>query len=402
MAVEFLVAFAAFLLEYKDFVILEVFEDFSLHASALNHRCAHLNLTVVVCQQYPVEAHGGAFGTLQTVYIELPSLLSLKLLSCYFYDYIHSVDTQLGCKCKTNFGMCKIFSIFGDMEDGKYLTGAQRELLIPRAYEAALRGGAAIMEHYGRRDKALDVDLKRDLSPITEADRAAHRAIREWLGPMRVPVLSEEGREMRFDERRDWEMFWLVDPLDGTREYIKGTGEFTVNIALMVDHRPVVGIIFVPVLQKIYVCEKGHGSFVRSGVAPDAAAGGLSWRDVFEGASRLPLSTEVGSPLRIAVSRSHPSPETTAYVAEIQARFPGAVVIEQGSSYKFGLLAEGAVDCYVRASPTYEWDTAAGEVILSETGGTTSSLPELEKFAYNKESLLNPWFVCRSGSFQES
>ncbi len=213
-------------------------------------------------------------------------------------------------------------------------------------------------------------------------------------------MLSEEGREMRFDERRDWDMFWLVDPLDGTKEFIKGNNEFTVNIALVVNNRPVVGVIYVPWFNKIYFCEKGHGSFMKTGVTPDPAAE-FSYGEVFAGAVELPVKRECNSPLRIAVSRSHRNADTEIHLEEMKKRFPDAVIVEQGSSYKFCMLAEGDIDYYVRTSDTYEWDTAAGEIILSDTGGTTKSLPDLGKFAYNKESLVNPWFVCRSGNFQE-
>jgi 3'(2'), 5'-bisphosphate nucleotidase len=285
------------------------------------------------------------------------------------------------------------------MENGKYLNSAQRELLVPKAYNAALRAGAAILEVY-RHKGDYDIDLKRDLTPVTVADRRAHAVIKEYLGLTHIPLLSEEGREMRFDERRDWDMFWLVDPLDGTKEFIKGNNEFTVNIALVVNNRPVVGVIYVPYFNKIYFCEKGHGSFMKENVVPDPAAES-TYEEVFAGAVPLPVSRERNSPLRIAVSRSHRNADTEKYIASMRERFPDAEVVEQGSSYKFCLLAEGTIDYYARTSGTYEWDTAAGEIILSDTGGTTKSLPELGKFAYNKESLLNPWFVCRSGSFQE-
>lgn len=286
------------------------------------------------------------------------------------------------------------------MEDGKYLSAAQREYLVPKAYNAALRAGAVILDVYHRKE-GYQVDLKRDKTPITVADRLAHQTIKEYLGSTHVPLLSEEGREMRFDERRDWDMFWLVDPLDGTKEFIKGNNEFTVNIALVVNNRPVVGVIYVPYYKKIYFCEKGHGSFAKHDVAPDPAAE-FTYEDIFAGASRLPLRGERNRPLRIAVSRSHKNAETMKHVERMRALHPDAVVVEQGSSYKFCMLAEGEIDYYVRTSSTYEWDTAAGEIILSDTGGTTKSLPEMGKFAYNKESLVNPWFVCRSGKFQQT
>jgi 3'(2'), 5'-bisphosphate nucleotidase len=284
------------------------------------------------------------------------------------------------------------------MEDGKYLNGQQREYLVPRAYTAALRAGAAILDVYGRGKADYEVNLKRDQTPITLADRLAHRVIKEYLGPTHIPMLSEEGREMRFDERRDWEMFWLVDPLDGTKEFIKGNNEFTVNIALILHNRPVIGIIYVPYYEKIYFCEKGEGSFMKRGVRA-AAAAEVTYEEVFAGAERLPLKQERTGPVRIAVSRSHQTPETGELVAELREKYPDAEIVEQGSSYKFCMLAEGDIDFYPRTSFTYEWDTAAGEIILSDAGGTTKSLPDLGKFAYNKESLLNPWFVCRSANF---
>ena len=285
------------------------------------------------------------------------------------------------------------------MEDGKYLNAAQREYLVPKAYNAALRAGAAILEVYDKK-KDYGVALKRDKSPITEADKRAHAVIKEYLGQTHIPLLSEEGREMRFDERKDWDMFWLVDPLDGTREFIKGNNEFTVNIALILNNRPVVGVIYVPWFNKIYFCEKGHGSFMKSGIKPSATAG-FTYQEMFAGAVELPLKGERNNPLRIAVSRSHKNAEAMRHVKRMRQQHPGAVVIEQGSSYKFCLLAEGEIDYYVRTTNTCEWDTAAGEVILSDTGGTTKSFPDLAKFAYNKESLSNPWFVCRSRHFQD-
>jgi 3'(2'), 5'-bisphosphate nucleotidase len=286
------------------------------------------------------------------------------------------------------------------MKDGKYLNAAQREYLVPKAYNAALRAGAEILEVYNG-GGGFDIDLKRDKTPITEADRRAHAVIKEYLGQTHIPLLSEEGRERRFDERRDWDMFWLVDPLDGTKEFIKGNNEFTVNIALILNNRPVVGVIYVPWFNKIYFCEKGHGSFMKSETAPDPAAE-FTYEEVFAGAVELPRRKERNNPLRIAVSRSHKNAETMRHVRKMLDLHPGAEVVEQGSSYKFCMLAEGEIDYYVRTSNTYEWDTAAGEVILSDTGGTTSSLPDMGKFAYNKESLLNPWFVCRSARFQEA
>ena len=233
-----------------------------------------------------------------------------------------------------------------------------RMYLLPPLFNAAVRAGAAIMQVYKNRDD-YDISLKDDKTPITLADRVAHRTIREYLGPTRIPILSEEGREMRYDERRNWELYWLVDPLDGTVEFIKGNNEFTVNIALMENNVCMGAVIYVPYFETL-ASEASHDHLI------------------------------------VAVSRSHQTVETAERVAALRNVHPDLEVIEQGSSYKFCLLAEGRVDYYVRTTHTYEWDTAAGELILAEAGGQTRSLPDERELRYNEEDLRNPWFYCRS------
>ena len=146
-----------------------------------------------------------------------------------------------------------------------------RMYLLPPLFNAAVRAGAAIMEVYKDRS-SYEVSLKSDRTPITLADRLAHKTIREYLGPTRIPILSEEGRELRYEERRNWELFWLVDPLDGTVEFLKGNNEFTVNIALMENNVCVGAVIYVPYFAKMYVAGRGAGSFLKEGIVPDAAA----------------------------------------------------------------------------------------------------------------------------------
>ena len=269
-----------------------------------------------------------------------------------------------------------------------------KRYLLPQLFNAAVKAGAAIMRVYKHSDD-YDIGIKSDKSPITIADRLAHKAIKDALGATRIPILSEEGREMLYDERRNWDLFWLVDPLDGTVEFIKGNNEFTVNIALMENNECVASAVYVPYLEKIYIADRGAGSFVRRGVVPDSGAD-YSYDDMLAGAERLPLRDSANERQRIAVSRSHQTPETGEYVREALNRHPDAELVEQGSSYKFCLLAEGSVDYYVRTTRTYEWDTAAGELILSEAGGIARSLPDNEPFRYNKQDLSNPWFVCKS------
>ena len=260
-----------------------------------------------------------------------------------------------------------------------------KRFLLPHTFNAAVRAGAAVMRIYEHRD---DYDLSKydgNFRSITAADRAAHEAIKRTLGQTRIPILSEDGREMHYEERCNWELFWLVDPLDGTREFIAGNNEFTINIALMENNVCAAAVIYVPYLHKIYFADRGFGSYVRDGVEPSADAA-YTFDEIKQGARRLPL----------AISRSHNTPETFAHVEALRRRYPDAQVIEQGSSYKFCLLAEGRVDYYVRTTHTYEWDTAAGELILAEAGGRLEALADGAAFRYNKRDLQNPWFVCRA------
>lgn len=275
----------------------------------------------------------------------------------------------------------------------------QKEYLLPKAYNAALRAGAAILEIY-ESGTPIDVDIKNDHTPITMADRKAHATIREYLGHTRIPLLSEEGREMLYTERKDWDLFWMVDPLDGTVEFLKGNGEFTVNIALMADNKPVFGVIYVPYKEVIYFSDEERGAFRARNILADPAAS-HTYAQLFEGAELLPLRTTCNQPLRIAVSRSHRNEETERLVANIRDRYPDAQIIEQGSSYKLCLLAEGSIDFYPRTTDTYEWDTAAGEAILRKAGGIIYRADDHTDLQYNKESLVNPHFICRSKGLLE-
>ncbi|MCL2560780.1 MAG: 3'(2'),5'-bisphosphate nucleotidase CysQ [Rikenellaceae bacterium] len=275
------------------------------------------------------------------------------------------------------------------------LTQEQADYLLPKAYNAALRAGAAILEVYAADGDDYGVTMKSDHTPLTEADNRAHNIIKDYLGRTHVPLLSEEGREMLYCERRGWDMFWMVDPLDGTKEFIKGNGEFTVNIALMVDNRPALAVVYVPYIGRIYFAVHGKGAFLRENVLAEEDAE-YSIDEIMGGGRSLPLAQDAARPFRAAISRSHNTPETFAVLDAMRAVHPDMEVMEQGSSYKFCLLAEGAVDYYIRTTPTMEWDTAAGELILEQAGGSVLSYPDRLPLAYNKESLVNPNFECKS------
>lgn len=268
-----------------------------------------------------------------------------------------------------------------------------QQQLLAKAYNAAVRAGAVILEIYKRED--YHVSLKNDSSPLTIADRRAHDTIKEYLGSTRIPILSEEGREMLYDERKNWELFWLVDPLDGTKEFINGNNEFTVNIALMSDNEAVASVVYVPYISRMFMAVKGGGAYVKENVVAMATSE-ADFVSIGEGLVSLPVATKGNEPMRIAISRSHNTPETFAHIDAIRTCVPDVEVVEQGSSYKFCMLAEGTVDYYVRTSNTYEWDTAAGELILEEAGGSTVAIDSGKHLAYNKELLNNPHFVCRS------
>lgn len=237
-----------------------------------------------------------------------------------------------------------------------------------------------------------DISIKRNNTPLTIADRLAHNKIKEVLGETRIPILSEEGREMLYDERKNWDMFWLVDPLDGTIEFIKRNNEFTVNIALMVNNESLASVVYVPYLRKMYIAEQGGGAYLITDAAPDTQAA-WSREDIAQRRKALPLPIEE-RPFRVAVSRSHQTPETAAYVEQMRKEHHNLEVVEQGSSYKFCMMAEGTIDYYPRTTETYEWDTAAAELILIEAGGVVRSLPDHRPLQYNKEDLHNPWFEC--------
>lgn len=277
------------------------------------------------------------------------------------------------------------------------LNKEQIDYLLIHAYNAAIRAGARIIDIYRGGD--FTVDIKSDHTPITIADRDSHELIKKYLGKTRIPLLSEEGRDLLFEERRNWDLFWMVDPLDGTKEFIKGNGEFTVNIALMYNNEPVIGIIYVPYINKIYFALKGQGSYLKSDVRPSHDAE-YDIQQLWAESQPLPLRSCANKPIRIAISRSHNTEETFEHIARLKREYPDAEMVEQGSSFKFCMLAEGSVEIYFRTSDTYEWDTAAGEVILAEAGGATQSFDGNVGLQYNKPSLLNPHFVCRSKFFK--
>lgn len=268
--------------------------------------------------------------------------------------------------------------------------------LLDVAIGAALRAGDAIMEVYGR---AFAVDVKEDRSPLTEADRRAHRTIVEHLAATNLPVLSEEGRELPAEERRAWTRYWLVDPLDGTKEFIKRNGEFTVNIALMerVDDdaagvaTPIGGVLYAPARDLLYFAWRQGGAFRQKGATTTPHHTAYERAAMSE---RLPVLQRRDA-YTIVASRSHPSSETEAFVRAKEQEHGAVALTSMGSALKICLVAEGAADVYPRYAPTMEWDTAAGHAIANEAGRQLIDITTGEPMRYNKASLVNNWFIVQ-------
>jgi len=245
------------------------------------------------------------------------------------------------------------------------------------------------------------VDYKEDRSPLTLADTRSHEIIADHLKHTDVPVLSEEGKTIPAAERRRWQRLWVVDPLDGTKEFIKHLGEFTINIALVENERPTLGAIFVPVKYVLYFGRIEDGSYrlddgqalaelARADAAGDArgAIERLKARS-----TRLPVDLGAHTPFVIVGSRSHATPELHAYVDQKRRELGAVTFVSAGSSLKYCLVAEGRADVYPRLGPTMEWDTAAGQVIAEAAGATLIRHDTGGPMTYNKENLLNPWHV---------
>ncbi|MFC6633610.1 3'(2'),5'-bisphosphate nucleotidase CysQ [Microbulbifer taiwanensis] len=254
--------------------------------------------------------------------------------------------------------------------------------LVERVIEICTRAGEAILDVYNS-SAELQVDTKADDSPVTAADLAAHKVLAPALAQLidGVPVLSEEQEMPSFGERSQWQRYWIVDPLDGTKEFIRRTGEFTVNVALVDKGEPVLGVVHVPVLDITYAGVKGAGAFKRS-------AGGEEEIRVRPLQPRL----DAGAAVELVASRSHGAGAVDQLVERIESSLGSVACKNMGSSLKLCLVAEGAADLYPRLAPTCEWDTAAAQAVVEAAGGTVVD-DQFQLLRYNtKDSLLNPFF----------
>jgi len=245
---------------------------------------------------------------------------------------------------------------------------------LEKIIEIAKDAGRVIMEVY---QKDFSIEYKDDSSPLTEADLKSNELICEALIRLypHIPILSEENKMVSYEERKEWDYFWLIDPIDGTKEFIKKNGEFTVNIALIKEGIPILGVVYAPVLEDIYSAKKGEGAF--------------------KNGEKLPLlfNNSPKEKLKVVASKSHLSNETQEFIDNLDTK-----TIEQvskGSSLKLCMVAEGVADIYPRLAPTMEWDTGAAHAVVLEAGKTVSIFDNSQSLQYNKKNLLNPWFVVQ-------
>ncbi|BDY13548.1 3'(2'),5'-bisphosphate nucleotidase CysQ [Hydrogenimonas cancrithermarum] len=284
-------------------------------------------------------------------------------------------------------------------------------IAIEEVITIALEAGEAVMEIY---EKDFEVGYKEDKSPLTEADKKAHEIISEGLSKIgtrstehgtqisALPILSEEGRDIPYEERKEWEHYWCIDPIDGTKEFIKKNGEFTINIALIHKDTPVLGVVYAPALRELYYAKKGEGAYK---IMMNDECLMMNEKNL-KNAQKLPIENSTlnikNSTLKIVASKSHLNQETQEFIDNLTSNIQHSTFISKGSSLKLLMVAEGSADIYPRLAPTMEWDTAAADAIVREAGKMTyrydptfniENLASKAPLVYNKKELLNPWFI---------
>ena len=256
------------------------------------------------------------------------------------------------------------------------------------AIKAAIDASKDILTIY--QSDNFEIEKKKDNSPLTIADKAAHRIISSILQESKIPILSEEGKGIPYETRKYWDKLWIVDPIDGTKEFIRRNGEFTVNIALVENNTPVIGVVLAPASGVIYFSEKNVGSF-KSLVNFDF----FELEDILSKAQTLPIYNKFET-FTVLVSRSHLSKETEAYVENLKSKHKRIKFISIGSSLKLCIVAEGKGNCYPRFAPTMEWDTAAGHAICKFAGCKLTDLETKQEMIYNRQELTNNWFIVKN------
>tara|TARA_B100001287_G_C22661952_1_gene520833 strand:- start:1 stop:789 length:789 start_codon:yes stop_codon:yes gene_type:complete len=259
--------------------------------------------------------------------------------------------------------------------------------LLKTAISAALEAGKEILKIYNSND--FDIELKRDNSPLTLADKVSHKIIINYLNKTNIPVLSEEGKNIKYHERKNWEYLWIIDPIDGTKEFIKRNGEFTINIALIKDQNPVIGVVFVPEKGVLYFSNEFFGS-AKVNVNLEC----FEIDNLIKTSKILPIKNN-RTEFTIVASRSHLTIETENFIKKMKKKHGSVKLISKGSSLKLCMVAEGKADCYPRFAPTMEWDTAAGQAICNYAGFQVLDCKTMKPMLYNREVLLNNWFLVK-------
>jgi len=259
-----------------------------------------------------------------------------------------------------------------------------RELL-SIAIIASVKAGEAIMKVYSNK---IDVVYKEDESPLTLADKNANKIINKYLVKSKIPIISEENKILTYEERKNWKQCWIVDPLDGTKEFIKRNGEFTVNIALIKNNKPIIGVIYVPVSKTLYFTSDNSSKSYKALLKTNT----IIIDEIFNNAVQIFPNQKNNNILRIVGSRSHLNDTTKNYISKIEKKNKTRIV-SKGSSLKFCLVAEGEAEIYPRFAPTMEWDTAAGQAICEAVGVKVTDVTTNEPLKYNKQNLLNPHFL---------
>ncbi|MBP0904507.1 3'(2'),5'-bisphosphate nucleotidase CysQ [Mariniflexile gromovii] len=259
--------------------------------------------------------------------------------------------------------------------------------LLITAIKGAIYAGAEIMKIYS---EAFEVTLKQDNSPLTIADENANAVINAYLEKTEIPIISEENKQASFAVRKHWDTCWMVDPLDGTKEFIKRNGEFTVNIALIKNNTPVLGVIYIPVTKTLYYATvSDHKAYKCELSSHEFSA------NIFQNSEVIVPQKQESNPIKVVGSRSHRSEETDAFIKNLELQGKNVHLVSKGSSLKFCLMAEGKAHIYPRFAPTMEWDTAAGHAICNAVGLNVTQLNKNEALQYNKENLLNPYFIVQ-------
>ncbi|MEH6765253.1 MAG: 3'(2'),5'-bisphosphate nucleotidase CysQ [Aequorivita antarctica] len=266
--------------------------------------------------------------------------------------------------------------------------------LLAIAIKAALEGGTEILKVY---ETNFNVEIKDDNSPLTQADKNANAVINSYLKTTGIPIISEENRQLEFSERKGWAQCWIVDPLDGTKEFIKRNGEFTVNIALIDNGDPILGVIYVPVSKELYFTSEDGKTSKKIIVSSEE----ISVEEIFEKAEIIKPS-KITSGVKIVGSRSHLNEDTKKFISEIENNLSAeggknkVEIVSKGSSLKFCLVAEGLAHIYPRFAPTMEWDTAAGHAICKAVGVSVIDQTTGKSMLYNKPNLLNNYFLVKA------